>query len=363
MKKLIFAVTNDLTYDQRMQKICRTLAKSGYEVWLVGRELPHSIPLHDEIYRQKRMRCLFHKGKLFYAEYNLRLFLYLIRQRFDAVCAIDLDTIAACALAARFKGRKLAFDAHEYFTEVPEVIRRPIVQRLWRLAEKIFVPMANVHYTVAPGLAEIFRKQTGKEFHVIYNVPEWREAPADSPACEKYLLYQGALNEGRGLESLLHAMPQIDIPLYLAGEGDLSDKLRKLAKRLHIEHKVKFLGRVPPGRLREITAGAYIGLHISEPLGLSYYYSLGNKFFDYIHASLPQICTAMPEYEKINREFEVALMIPRPAPEHIVDAVNRLMSDENYYQRLKKNCEVCARRYNWQAQEPKLRKIYDQLLG
>lgn len=362
MKKIVLAVTNDLTYDQRMQKICCSLVAANYEVELVGRELPESVVLEKKKFTQTRLQCFFHKGKLFYAEYNLRLFFYLLIQKFDAVCAVDLDTIAACVLAAKAKRKKIAFDAHEYFTEVPEVIRRPVVQRIWKWVDKVFVPKANAHYTVSPGLAEIFERESGRKFGWVMNVPVLQPHTEKHTSGEKYMLYQGALNEGRGLEHLMEAMKDIEIPLYLAGEGDLSHKLRQLSVQYGVEHKVKFLGFVKPNELRKFTNSAWLGLHISEPLGLSYYFSLGNKFFDYIHAGLPQVCTTMPEYENINQEFEVALMIKTPATHEIKTAIQRLLTEPGYYERLKKNCEVCAQQYNWQKEEKKLLSIYEQLL-
>ena len=129
--KIIFAVTNDLTYDQRMQRICRSLSKAGYEVELVGRVRHFSVPITYEPYQQTRLKCFFNKGKLFYLEYNLRLLIYLTFSNFDACCAIDLDTIIPVYLIGRLKGIKTIYDAHEYFTEVPEVVNRPFVKSIW----------------------------------------------------------------------------------------------------------------------------------------------------------------------------------------------------------------------------------------
>src|SRR5438128_9931470 len=95
-KKIFFTVTNDLSYDQRMQRICGSLASNGYEVTLVGRNKRSSPPLVKMNFNQKRITCWFQKGKWFYREYNCRLFLYLFFRRMDAICAIDLDTILPC---------------------------------------------------------------------------------------------------------------------------------------------------------------------------------------------------------------------------------------------------------------------------
>ena len=58
MKRIIFTVTNDLTYDQRMHRICHSLAAHGYDVLLVGRKLSKSVPLTQQTFGQKRLTCL-----------------------------------------------------------------------------------------------------------------------------------------------------------------------------------------------------------------------------------------------------------------------------------------------------------------
>ncbi len=381
-KKIILTVTNDLTYDQRMQKICRSLAGEGYEVELVGRERDSSSPLASEPYKQIRLKCWFNKGKLFYLEYNWRLLSYLRSQEFDAACAIDLDTIAAVYLAVKTKSsfgkpnpeilitkqppkrkaRKLVYDAHEYFSEVPEVIRRSSVKRIWQWVEKTFVPKFDLAYTVSPKLAELFSSKYGKSFHVIMNTPVLSNSPITNHQPPVTILYQGSLNEGRGLEHLLEAMQDINAKLLLAGEGDLSNELRALAKQLNLESKVQFLGYVKPDELRKITAKATLGINVLENKGLSYYYSLSNKFFDYIHASVPQVCIDFPEYRKVNDEYNVALLVKDCSVEEIKNALERLITDKQLYMQLQKNCEVCRENLNWQNEEKKLLALYNELL-
>src|SRR5262245_47943057 len=147
-KKIVLTVTNDLSFDQRMDRICTSLHNAGYVVLLVGRRLKHSRVLVEKPYAQKRLKCFYNKGKLFYAEYNLRLFFYLMfSMSFDAVCAIDLDTILPAFFAARIKGKKIVYDAHEYFTEVPEVIDRPAVKKVWEKVAAFTIPKVSHAYT------------------------------------------------------------------------------------------------------------------------------------------------------------------------------------------------------------------------
>ncbi|MEM6378778.1 MAG: glycosyltransferase, partial [Bacteroidota bacterium] len=231
MKIIYFTVSNDLSYDQRMIRICSSLAKAGYQVCLVGRKKATSIPLKKEVFQQKRLFCFFQKGKLFYLEYNLRLFFFLLFRKYDALCAIDLDTIGPLFLLKILRRKLLVYDAHEYFTEVPEVVDRPFTKSVWEWLAQRTIPKLQYCYTVGPKLAQIFSDRYGPTFQVIRNVPVSQEVNEDvspkMPAIEKgdqIVLYQGALNMGRGLECSLEAMKLLpnNVKLWLVGEGDLS---------------------------------------------------------------------------------------------------------------------------------------------
>jgi hypothetical protein len=111
-KKIVFTVTTDLTYDQRMIRICTSLANAGYDVMLVGRKMKASLPLTVQPFKQKRLFCFFEKGKLFYAEYNIRLFFYLLFKQMDCISAIDLDSILPCYFISRIKKITRVYDAH-----------------------------------------------------------------------------------------------------------------------------------------------------------------------------------------------------------------------------------------------------------
>ena len=110
--RIVCTVTNDLNYDQRMIRICTSLTGAGYEVLLVGRRKRNSLPLKEKSFKQKRLFCFFEKGKLFYAEYNIRLFFFLLFVKLDVICAIDLDTILPCLMISKLRSKKRVYDAH-----------------------------------------------------------------------------------------------------------------------------------------------------------------------------------------------------------------------------------------------------------
>ncbi|MFZ2900280.1 MAG: glycosyltransferase [Saprospiraceae bacterium] len=359
-KKIICTVTNDLSYDQRMQRICTSLVKAGYEVELVGRLRRNSAPLREQPFRQTRLRCRWEKGKLFYLEYNLRLLFHLLFSRFDQLCAVDLDTIVPVWAAGRLKGGRLIFDAHEYFEEVPEVVRRPFIQKIWAGVARRFIPRMDRCYTVGPALAERFGALYGKPFGVVRNLPYRQEGIKPRGVPEKpVFLYQGALNEGRGLEALIGVMPAFPhAELWLAGEGDLSEALRQLVREQGLEEQVRFLGYVQPIDLPVLTRQATIGFNLLENKGLSYYYSLANKAFDYIQAGLPSVQMDFPEYRRLEEAYGVFQLVPDLAPETLIAAIGQLLEDKEFYAHMSQRCLSAAAELCWEQEEGRVAAFF-----
>lgn len=361
MKRVICTVTNDLNYDQRMIRIAGTLQAHGYDVLLVGRELPVSKPLRKQEFSQKRLKCFFHKGKFFYMEYNLRLLWLLLFTPFNIVHAVDLDTLLPARISSFFKRKILVFDSHEIFTEVPELIGRTFTKRVWLALEKAILPSLKYTMTVGEEVARWFKKQYGMNMLVLRNMPS-RILTIDfeDPVIPPYFIYQGALNKGRGIESMIKAMKHVPAQLWLAGEGDLSQQLRTLVQQEELQDKVHFLGFVLPADLRKITLGAWAGLNISENICISYYLSLNNKCFDYIQAGIPAIANPFPEYIELNKRTET-MIFAEANPESIHQAYLDLLNNPGKRAVLAENARKAAELYNWDNEKLKLLRFYEAL--
>ncbi|MBI1221760.1 MAG: glycosyltransferase [Bacteroidetes bacterium] len=357
-KRISFTVINDLTYDQRMQRICDSLSRAGYHVTLIGRKLPASKPLPDFSFRCVRLPFFFKKGKIFYLETQLRYFFYLLFHSFDIYGAVDLDTILPNMLVARIKWRKWVYDAHEYFTEVPEVVERPGIKKAWEWIEKISVPHADLAYTVSPGLAELFYKKYQKEFGVIRNVP-FRTMYIQKPASGiTFILYQGALNEGRALEYLISAVKDLPVLVKIAGEGDLSTALREQVAASGQSQQIEFLGHLTPSELRELTPQAWLGFNVLENKGLSYYYSLANKCFDYLQAGVPCLCSPFPEYQNLAKEYP-AFIFAAANTDEIRLCIEELLNHPESHQQLSEACKIAAEKLCWEEEEKLLLAFYE----
>lgn len=302
-KRIYMAVTNDLVTDQRADRACRALTDAGCVVTLVGRRLPESRQAGERPYRTRRMRLLFRRSAFFYAEYNLRLFALLMRVPADVIYANDTDTLAACAWAARLRRKKLVFDAHELFPEVPELVERPRVRAVWQWIERRCLPRADVAITVCQSVADEYRRRYGTEMSVVRNMPCRRPAPDVAPD-SRLLLYQGAVNEGRGVRELIDTMQHLEsCRLAVAGDGDLLAALRGYAAGLPWGSRIEFLGRTTPDELHRLTPAAALGFCLLEDRGLNYRYALPNRLGDFAQARVPIYATAFPEIARIIEDY------------------------------------------------------------
>lgn len=296
----------------------------------------------------------------FYAEYNFRLFFFLLFQKVDLICAIDLDTILPCYFVSVCKNKKRVYDAHELFTEQKEIITRPFIHSIWLMIEKFAVPKFKYGYTVNQFIQNEFKKKYGVEYEVIRNLPVKTQLN-NSSSSKNFIIYQGAVNEGRCFETLIPAMKKMEIKLIICGKGNFFEQTKKLIEENNVADKVELRGYVSPDELSQLTSHAKFGLTLFESTGLNQYQSLSNRFFDYVMAGIPQVCVDFPEYKKINDEFDIALMVENTGSDTLAAAMNNLLNDAVVYERLKQNCLQAREILNWKNEETKLNTFWKNI--
>ena len=367
MLRVLLAVTNDVATDNRLHKIANTLIDNGYTVMVAGRLLPGSPSVANRAYQVQRFKLWFRKGPLFYLSYNLILFLFLIRKKFQIIVANDLDTLVACYLASKFRKVPLVYDSHEYFTGVPELVDRPFVRSIWKFAEKKIVPHVKYAYTVSELIANQYKDEYSIDFEVIKNASMFRYNDefehTVSRVNKKIILYQGVLNKGRGLEMMIEAMRYLDnYMLKIIGVGDIEKDLRKLVNYYGLAARVEFIGRIPYNELWPYTHTADLGFSLEEDMGMNYRFALPNKLFDYIQARLPVLVSDLPEMKKIIDKYDIGEIVVNREPKLIAEQVKRMMEDEKSYHNWKINLELAARELCWQREEEKLLTLYRRSL-
>lgn len=368
MKKAIVSVINDLVTDQRVKKTCDTLAQLGFDVLCVGRIKHDSLPLPARNYRMHRMKLMFEKGPLFYMEYNIRLFFFLITHRAGFLFSNDLDTLLPNFLVSKIRHIPLVYDSHEYFTETPELVNRKFVQGVWKTIERMIFPRLKDVITVNDSIAGMFFEHYGIKVNVVRNIPAKPEILTSSISTPDLagrlpvILLQGAgINIQRGAEELVEAMQFVDnARLLIIGGGDVVEQLKHNAKVLQLEEKITFLPKMPYEKLGQYTAQASIGLTLDKDTNINYRYSLPNKLFDYIHAGVPVLASPLVEVKKIVDTWQVGETISSHEPKAIATKINEMLSDRQKLDFYRENCRKAAEILNWENEKKVLIQIIEK---
>lgn len=360
MKRIVISVTNDLTTDQRVGKTCEVLSEIGYDVVLVGRRLKKSLPIQRN-YGTVRFRLLFNNGFLFYAEFNIRLFIFLLFTKKNILFSNDLDTLLPNYLIGILQQKKLVFDSHELFSEIPELVTKPRVKNFWLYLEKKLIPKLKNVITVSNSIKNHYLNLYGVSATVVRNIPkiqkiEPKEFDINTDE-KKIILYQGAVNIGRGIELMIDTIPLLDEYLFIViGDGDILKELKEKVMHLNLNNKVKFIGKKTPKELKKLTLGASIGMSLEEDLGLNYRYALPNKVFDYLHANIPVIIADLPEMRALIEKYSIGEVLHERSPEVLAKTILS-MSQKSYTKELK----LAKEKLNWSEEKKKLTSIFLKL--
>jgi glycosyltransferase involved in cell wall biosynthesis len=371
MKKAIVSVSNDLVTDNRVKRTCLLLTELGYQVVLVGRLRKNSLPIDKRIYETRRLKLFFNKGSLFYAELNIRLFLFLLFKKADIFYSNDLDTLPANFFCSKFKSKtKLIYDTHELFTEVPELENRKFAKNVWLSIENYIFPKLEHVITVNQSIANIYQKKYNKAILVARNTPEKflfktkvSKFDLGLPEDKFLIIIQGSgLNVDRGIEEAIMAMNLINqAMLVIVGNGDVIPTAHKLVEREKLSDKVKFFGKRPYEELMQFTLNADIGLALDKPLSENYKFSLPNKLFDYIQAGIPVISSELIELKKIIDKYQLGCFVASVTPEEIAKKINFLIQNPEILHTYRSNCAQAAEIEIWENEKVVLKKLIENL--
>ena len=367
-KSIIISVSNDLCHDQRVAKVCESLSKQGYDVLLVGRKLNNSQPIVRD-YKTHRIKLLFNQGFLFYAEFNFRLFFYLLFKKTHVYHSNDLDTLLANWLSASLRRKKIVYDTHEYFTGVPEIQNKPIIKWFWQTIEKIIFPRLTHVFTVNESIANLYEKDYGVKPKIMRNIPSKKDIvklknreDLNLPFDKIVVILQGAgINVDRGSEELIEAIATSnDFFLCVVGGGDVIDVLKKRCLNTDLVDKVKFVGKLPYEKMMQYTFNSNIGVSLDKDTNINHKFSLPNKIFDYMKAGIPTLATDLVEVSNVISSFNIGYTINDLKPETIVNGLEHLTEclkkDE-----FKDNFALASSKLNWENESKKLIELYDEI--
>lgn len=274
----------------------------------------------------------------------------------------DLSTLPAGAAAKRALGGALIYDSHELWLDRNRPVHEVAPERWrWQGMESRLVREADATMTVCDSIADILAERYGiPRPAVVRNLPEARTdgAGADLRALAgieselPIVLFLGGLQRNRGLATLVRAMPALEAcELVLMGApqpGIVSD-LGALAGRLGVHGRVHVVPPVPVPEVVGYARSAHVGVAPIENAGLSYWYSLPNKLFEYLHAGLPVVTSDFPEMARVVAEHGVGETFASGDSADLARAIRSVLAPERR-ERLVANARAAANQLTWERE-------------
>lgn len=415
-KKVCMFVWNHFTNDARVMRECTALVENGYDVKLVAihNNKDKKLKKSEEIYGFEIIRVdRWPKLIVFYQNFRrnwkkeirsvknilllpfimlLGMFLMVAKkiklikfwvilnigiqmikeglsEDFDIYHSNDLNTLPQGWICSKLlnKNKKLIYDSHEVQTS-----RTGYVGKKYHYLEKFLVNKIDVMIMTTKTRAEYTENLYNNKVKVIHNYPFYSvgnqeqkinlHSELNIDRNEPILLYQGGIQEGRGLINILEAVPyfKAGITVFI-GDGEIKPLLLQKVKELKIEDRVRFLDKVPAEDLKYYTKNAYLGFQVLENVCFNHYSALSNKLFEYMMAEVPIVACDFPEIKKVVEEENIGICVDSNDPQKISRAVNELLNDKKQWEDMKKNCTISREKYNWNMEKVNFTKIYDGL--
>ena len=366
--------------DTRVLREAATLAEAGYEVRVIGRDVPAGFvppagvtvesvakarglrsgdrPDRDPLpIRAARWLLLpEHRARVEAAWNDTARRLADANPVADVVHAHDFNTLELGAELADRWGARLVYDSHELWAGRPRVGRpTPVLTRRTRRREGALASGAAAVLTVGDGLAEILLGWYGlSNVRVVRNTFPRLEEPATALESPAGLIYAGRLAPDRELEVIAAASRRLALPVTLIGPAD-----EGWLGEFDPGH-AKVLPPAPIEEIDQLLAGAGLALVTHSDRWLNHRLALPNKLYHAVRVGIPVVATDVGELAREVRAYGLGTLYRPGDATALADAVDEAIRS---YPRLCGAVAAAAGKLSWDRDAAILLEVYAGLAG
>ena len=388
MKRVCILLNGDIKNDSRVRRVVETVSASNEaDLYYIasGENSTNNyfnknvrliaLPPSGGILKKIQRHSCFYNEFLFFVAAVLKE-----NRHYDFIYANDLPCLKPAVKLKKNLNARLIYDSHEIYIEtinqffpakstfLKNILFKFLISFMKYFGarnERKLVQEVDYFLTVGTGLKLHFEKKYMlSDVQIMMNCPKKILSSKNNLISEKLslqenkfiVLYQGNLNQGRGLELLIDCFSLVDdrAVLVIIGDGVLKNTLIEKTKGNQLDKRVFFIDTIAEAKLPEYTVGADLGINLLEPFNLSKKLAAPNKLFQYIHAGIPVIASYSFENNLIFEKYNVGKLVENDITS-ISNAINSIIKEDlSIY---KSQCMLAAAEYSWEAQENILKSI------
>lgn len=350
-------------------KECVSLAKAGYETYLVQR---------GESYEKNGVHLVGFGGV---TGGRLKRMTQVARRAYETALSVDADIyhlhdpeLLPYGLKLKKRGKKVIFDSHEFYRI--QMRDKPYLPG-WasRLAAWCYTRLEDYALHRIDGLvspSEMGGKNpfAGKCARValVNNTPRLEELynryDLSIPKRERSVVYMGGLTYNRGITHLIKAAAKADCTVYLGGgfaPASYQGELEALPEYCH----VRYLGQLSRPQVLEVLQNCQIGM--ATLLNVNQYNKFDNlatKVYEYMSLSLPVILSDTPYNRKVVEHYRFGVCVNPENVDEIAAAIRYLLDHPEEARQMGENGRRAVKEeFNWDVEEKKLLALYEEILG
>lgn len=301
----------------------------------------------------------------------IKTIILLLKYDYDVIHSHEEGAFWGVILAKLFR-KEHVYDMHSSLPQQFENFHYAnfwIIRTIFRLLEHLVIQNSNAVIYICPELKTVIDTVDRSKATVLienFGAEEGFSGGGhlDEPGVDRYngafkLVYAGTLESYQGIDmligSLRHVLDVDFVLIVVGGDDDQITRYREMAKKLGVEKKVEFVGKVSPKHVQAYyqIADALISTRtkgINTPL----------KIYKYLMSGKPVIATKIWSHTQVLND-EIALLAEL-SEEDIASKIRRAVTDSNLLERVKEKAREHVReRYTYDEYLRRTREIYERV--
>lgn len=351
--------------DERIfHKECVSLAKAGYETYLVQR---------GESYEKEGVHIVGFGGV---TGGRLKRMTQVAHQAYEVALSLDADIyhfhdpeLLPYGPKLKKKGKRVIFDSHEDVVGtiqqrewIPAFLRQFVAWGYARL-ERAICRQLDAVISATPHVAKHFNSINPCSI-LVTNYPILSLNIQTPTFQSKTLIFAGGILPQWNHHVIIKALELLpDCEYLLYGWGD--DSYLKELQSLPGWKQVRYFGHVSHKRVLNLLAEGYVGLSLLSyiPNSDGKNGTMSNtKIFEEMMAGLPVVCTDFVLWREFVERWHCGICIPPEDPETLAATIQYLIDHPEEARQMGENArKAVEKEFNWRSEEKKLLQLYEEL--
>lgn len=386
--KILMVLERDFPPDLRVENEIKSLIKSGHQLTLASYTLGKKDQIMNwegcTVYKFAMSKFIYKssvaalKIPIYHNFWKKRIVKIIQDEKPDAIHIHDLPL---AKLGSRFKAKyqlKYVLDLHENWPAFLRIAKhtntslgRLLSSNLqWEKYEITHVAASDQTIVVVDEAKERLSALgiPDSRLTVVSNLPvlsDFEGLLSDSAPLSNVLFYAGGIEEHRGLQTVIQALPEIvdkipSIQLWILGKGNYGNTLKELALELGVTNHVVFCGHVSYQEVLSKLMQCSIALipHLQSEHTNS---TIPHKLFQYMFASKAVISSDCSPIKRILDETGAGKTYPYNSPSAFARIAIELCQNPHMLSSMgAAGKEAVLKKYNWEAAKILLERIYTE---